>query len=670
MRGHSAQLRSFPSLTRQVDRLENESPNARFVIGIAMTVVMLCTSAMFAQVAPAVYDLQAIAKQQRLDDEGSGVRQASFQGCSPHGCDFSNSAPMRLRGCQCGSSCAAGQGCMAGSSGGCGADCNMPLATVPPTVNLQANADVDGNCLLSTFRHRTGLRTDTIPITGLETIPTDFSPWWDVHVRNIAGLSQQSMHINVDQLVRGALANAPHIQVAAAQPHIRRTYLVEEAAEFDWRTFLETRYDDLNDPVGNELTVGNGDDRFLQQEWNMTAGLRRKNRIGGEFEISQQLGHLDNNSIFLVPPNQGNARLELTYSQPLLNGQGRAVNESLTVLANIDYRVAGDTFLEEVQEHLLKVTQAYWELYRARAEYAQRLRVLQGGQQILRNLKARKDVDSLSRQVLRAKAAVSTRRSDIARAATSVRNAESQLRLLVNDPSLVNTGGTEFIPADVPPIRMIPVNMSDALATGLSSRPDISQAIRKLRGATLRLGVAKNDLLPQLDLLVSTYVAGLEGDSEIFQAQLNQFQDGRPGFAVGLEFEFPVGNRAARARHERRKWELTRAVNEFRAVVESGLTDVEQATREVTTTYQEMLGRYQAMYASAEETAYLKDRWQVLPDINDSATLLLEDLLDSQDRLVDEESRFVSAQVAYSIALVNLRKSTGTLLKSSGTACQ
>ena len=56
------------------------------------------------------------------------------------------------------------------------------------------------------------------------------------------------------------------------------------------------------------------------------------NRNGGEVEIAQRLGYLDNNSQFLIPPDQASARLELNYRQPLMRGKGRAVNESLVLL--------------------------------------------------------------------------------------------------------------------------------------------------------------------------------------------------------------------------------------------------------------------------------------------------------------------------------------------------
>jgi hypothetical protein len=43
--------------------------------------------------------------------------------------------------------------------------------------------------------------------------------------------------------------------------------------------------------------------------------------------------------------------------------------------------------------------------------------------------------------------------------------------------------------------------------------------------------------------------------------------------------------------------------------------------------------------------------------------LLIEDLLDAQERLADEEREFVRAQVDYAISWVQLRKSMGVLLR-------
>ena len=104
-------------------------------------------------------------------------------------------------------------------------------------------------------------------------------------------------------------------------------------------------------------------------------------------------------------------------------------------------------------------------------------------------------------------------------------------------------------------------------------------------------------------------------------------------------------------------------MHQFRAVVETGLTEVELAVREVQTAHQEMQGRYYAMVASQNEASFLTDRWQTLPDESDSVTLLLENLLDAQERLADEEAAFAEAQFDYSVSLVKLKQAAGTLFQ-------
>lgn len=500
------------------------------------------------------------------------------------------------------------------------------------------------------------------PLPDLE-LPVNYRPWWSNQVASTLGIKQRDLEINLNSLLQNAISYSPQIQVAAAETQIRSTSILEEMAQFDWQSFLESQYTDTNDPIGNTLTTGNNDDRFKQQEWFSRSGFRRKNVRGGETELSQRFGFLDNNSRFLIPPNQGNSRLELNYRHPLMRGRGIAVNESLIVLADIDFRSASDTFVEKLQGHLFDVTETYWELVRARAEYLQKQKVLKSAQSILNSLQARIEVDALDRQVFRAKAAVANRQAEIARALTDIKNAESRLRLLINDPNLISASSFEFTPIDVPVSEELPVDLSDAVATAIANRQDISRALREVTAANVKNGVAMNDLLPKLDLLIGTYVAGLDGNSDFLNSWVNQFRDGRPGFNIGFEFEIPVGNRSAIARQQRRQWEVNRSLHQFRATMEIAITEVEIAVREVKTAHQELIGRYHAMVAANNETDFLLDRWQTLPEIDDSVILLLENLLDSQARLADEESAFAAAQFDFAVSVVKLKQSTGTLFQ-------
>jgi outer membrane protein TolC len=271
-------------------------------------------------------------------------------------------------------------------------------------------------------------------------------------------------------------------------------------------------------------------------------------------------------------------------------------------------------------------------------------------------------LDTVPRQILRARAAVATRQSEIARAHTSIRNAESQLRLLVNDPALVHTGGQEFAPIDSPLMNQLPLAMDQSLYTALLYRPDISQAIRDIRASAVRLDVAQHEILPKLDLVATTYVAGLTNQAHLAASFARQFDWGRPTYSLGFLFEVPIGRRAALAQENRREWEMQRAISQFRLTVEEALTAVELAVREVETNYREMVGKYFAMVAVTDEADYLFDRWKTLPGVDDSAVLLLENLLDAQERVADEEASLAGALVRYALSIVRLKQEMGTLL--------
>ena len=499
---------------------------------------------------------------------------------------------------------------------------------------------------------------DDIPTREL---PEDFQPWWMGSFYEPM-FKDEAMPVGVDNLVLSALQFAPQVLAVKVDPQIRCQTVIEEQAQFDWTSFIDTTWDDTSDPVGNDLTTG-GSPRFRDNRFDSTAGLRRRTFSGGEWEISQQFGLQDNNSTFFTPDDQSTTRFAINFTQPLMRESGRVVNTSRIVLARLETDTAKNDTVEAIQNHLLEVSRSYWELHRARAVRLQKARLLARAAQILDILEGRAAVDSVRRQILRAQAAVASRRSETIRAIMAVRNAESQLRRLVNAPDLIQDLGRELIPADQPNSTHEPLSMGGSVTIALQNRPDIARSLRDIRAASVRQGVAKQNLLPRLDLLLGAYVAGLDGDYDVADSWRQQFTEGEPGYSIGLNFELPIGNRAAQARARRSQLQVYRAIQEFRSTVENGITEVELAVRENETSRRELLSRYQSMVSADTEATYLYDRWRMLPGDDRSTSTLLEDLLDSQDRVSDEEFDFVTAQVNYMLASVNLKRVTGTLLQ-------
>jgi outer membrane protein TolC len=108
---------------------------------------------------------------------------------------------------------------------------------------------------------------------------------------------------------------------------------------------------------------------------------------------------------------------------------------------------------------------------------------------------------------------------------------------------------------------------------------------------------------------------------------------------------------------------MSRSFEQFRLTVEESLTNVELAVREVHTSYRELVAKYQSVEAAQDEVEYLWDRWRVVAGVDEATTLLLENLLDAQKRLVDEEGVMAQAQVNYALSIVRLKREMGTLFK-------
>ncbi|MEM9409519.1 MAG: TolC family protein, partial [Planctomycetota bacterium] len=356
------------------------------------------------------------------------------------------------------------------------------------------------------------------------------------------------------------------------------------------------------------------------------------------------------------------ARLALSYTHPLRRGSGQFYNNSLIVLAQIDANIAQDEFLRQLQSHLLEVTRAYWSLYLERASLVQQERLYQRSKSTLEDVRGRQVMDATNSQLIRVQAAVADRRASLVRAQTAVRNAQERVIALVNDPELNQVGSLELVPLDAPTDFLIPVDMETSVRTALRSRPEVSQALRQIHAGCRRLGMARNEMLPQLDLVLRGYLAGLSGNDDVGRAWVEQFTEGEPSYSVGLNYEIPIGNRLARARMKRRRLEVRQLRNQFDTTVETLLLEVKTAVREVDTAFREMVAKYQSMVAADLQLNSIQERWKALPGEGKSAALYLEDLLDAQQKLTTIENEYLTANATYNLALMNLKKAQGTLL--------
>lgn len=489
----------------------------------------------------------------------------------------------------------------------------------------------------------------------------DASAWWEHHVGDSQRQNAESVSVTANELITQALAQSEHVRAVSLGPMIQQENIVRTIADFDPAVFFESRWDDLSNPVGNALTTG-GPPRFNDHHWLSRGGLRQKNSWGGTVELSQEVGLQDTNSIFFIPDQQAQTRMTLGVNQPLLRRAGREYNESAILLAEVETNIAEYDLSRELQDHAYSVIQAYWELYLQRALYLQRHRALGQAEEILVELKSREQIDAMRSQIARARAAVAIRKSGLQRAMLATQSAQSRIVTLTNNPYWRNGAAVELTPVEAPATTRAAIDLHTAFQTALHYRPEVAKHMEEIRESQIRLGISENELLPTLDLVLETYVAGLDGNYDVSDSIGSQFGRGAPSYSAGIVFQVPLGNRAAQAEYRKRESQVAQLMHELNAVLNQVSLEVEVAVNEVEATYQELQGRYEAMLATDEELKYLFDRWRLLPGEDRAVSFVLEELLDAQDRQTEAESAYVRSQVAYTMANFSLQRASGALL--------
>src|ERR1044072_6477356 len=86
--------------------------------------------------------------------------------------------------------------------------------------------------------------------------------WWDEPVTRPLRLQDRPWPMDLDTLLLIALQNSEHILAISMEPEIRATEIDRQVGQFYSVTFLDSQWNDLNDPVGNTLTTG-GPSRYL-----------------------------------------------------------------------------------------------------------------------------------------------------------------------------------------------------------------------------------------------------------------------------------------------------------------------------------------------------------------------------------------------------------------------
>ncbi|WP_233214591.1 TolC family protein [Rhodopirellula bahusiensis] len=511
--------------------------------------------------------------------------------------------------------------------------------------------------------------TDTLALppepTEVTTAVDTIAPWWESIA--FSGLLQTPEQVSFDlpTVLTDTLETSPRISSVSRRTSIAYEKIVQQNAVFDPTLLLEGGYGRVNDPVGSTLTTG-GPDRLIQNSVIASGGFRKLTRRGAVVDVTQELGTLDSNSLFFEPNPQGNSRVSLSITQPLLATSGEVYNTRLVTQASIDSRIAWQEMRSEVEAHLVDTFQAFWRLYERRCHLVQQRGLIERGEQIARIVDGRADLDSGPLQRIKVQRRLANDRDRQIEIEAELRRLQVRLRTLVGSPELAALNqSVELIPLANPEIPNEAIDLQDAIVRGLENRPDIQAATQELAAAGLGISVTRNELKPRLDAVFDAYLSGLRGDNRFFQAFGDQFTEG-PGLTATLQYSLPYGRRAARSRVREARYRYQQRSEELRQSLLTARREIETALIQAFANFQLRESKAITLQAAIREEQIATRRWELLAGDGGPTALVLEDLLETQKRRTESEQLFVSAQVASVISLIELQKAMGTLLKTEG----
>ncbi len=516
------------------------------------------------------------------------------------------------------------------------------------------------------------------PVVATQVAP-ELAPleWWRDEVSQSILTQSQWVAFDLPTVLLDTLEHSPLIQSVSATTSIAMERSIQQDAAFDPALLFKTRAGRTNDPVGNTLTTG-GPPRLNETTLNGSAGLTQNGRTGRTLDLSQSLGLTNSNSQFFTPQNQANSRLSLSLTQPLYAGRGQLYNERLLTQARIDGKISWQEMRQAVEERVAGVMTAYWRLYEARCHLAQQKSLIERGKHIERVVLGRQSYDSGPIELAKVRQRVARREDREIELLAEVLTGQSRIAALTGSTSLQSQVGSdgsglggmahglEMIPIYMPHPPDIEIPLRDAVLSGIENRPEIRAAASELEAAAVGISVSRNQLLPQIDAVVEAYLAGLRGDNRIGQSYIGQFSDSGPGFAAGLQYELPAGRRYVRSKYREAQYRYREKSEELREVIIQTRQAIEAALIQVNRASAQRLSKQRLLETAITEESILARRWQLMAGESSGAGLVVETLLDSQQRRADAEREWVTSHTEYRIALVQLERAMGTLLIQEG----
>lgn len=477
---------------------------------------------------------------------------------------------------------------------------------------------------------------------------------------------EQSLRLSLQEIIQRAVANSSEVRVAGYDPAINEVRVMEARARFDPAFILNTRYEKTDMATAGTL------ERFSSlfdpitrnfdktEVFTVETGIEQLLLSGGQARLVYQAIKSDFDPKRFEQNPFWESALKFEITQPLLRDFGTQVNSARILIARNDQRISVLEFRRVLEDNLSEIERAYWQLHQSERTVRIQELLLLRSLRTYTTLKDRFDagIDPSPIPYRQAEGEVHSRKSDLIEAKRAVRDLSAEIKRRMNDPELPVGGPLVILPADEPLSKPINFDYGAQVAAAMDNRLELGQQLIRIDSAGIAQGVAKNAMRPRLDLVGS---AGFNGVDDNFGGAFDENLDfNQLAYSIGLNFQFPIGNREARAVYRRAQLQRMQAVEQYRNLVAQVSLDVEQSMNQIWSSWERVISRNSARLSNEERLRLLQEREDILAQLTPEFVNLK---LQAEQDLAIAQREEVAAIADYNIAIQRLERSKGTLLR-------
>ncbi len=460
--------------------------------------------------------------------------------------------------------------------------------------------------------------------------------------------------IDLETAVLFSLNQNPNIKISSADVALRTGQLQSARGEFDWTPFTSAEFRRTEAPI---LTLLSPTDTLISETLEYSIGVRKKFRNGIVItpSVSAEFETIDPSAVETSATSLWNLEVLI----PLLRGRGTTSANSLENALDNDLKAAQLAYLQVLSDQTLATLIAYWRCAAARARVDVLKNIEQRALDLVDTTNAMIEAKILSASVLpQAKANLNDQKalSLDAEIDYSSQRYNFALALGMQPEKFVSIPLAKL---QKPTLGTVPsIDNSELISVTNARRADINSIRKTLKGRSILVDGAERDLLPRLDLTLSTGYTGGNSDRDTFSVLQDNIRGAN--FGIELNMDFPVGNNLQRGSLSQRQAEFYQVEQQLISLKQRVVANAMEAL-EIVKLASERLRVIQDTELQYQEAVSIATK-----RFTEGEATVFE-LIDMEGRYARSTIDSITAVRDYYIAIGRLRFATGTLFKELST---